>query len=352
MLSPERVTFSRFGMGGIGKYVVQRLSFTIPMVFILVSVVFLLLRIMPGDPVLAMLGGRNVSPELIAQKRHEMGLDRPLGVQYVDYIWNILHGDFGKSSRTGRPVLYELFSRLPATVELAIWGMFFAALFGLSTGIWAAVRADRPIDHTIRIFHIGSFALPIFWVGLMLQMIFAVKLGWLPVAKRVSGIYAFTFHRITGFYVLDAIILRNGKLLVDVLKHLVLPAVTLGIAQTGLLGRMTRAAMLEVLDADYITTARSKGLRERLVVMRHALKNALIPIITVFGLQFAILMGGAVLTETVFSWPGVAGFLVRSLDARDWFAIQGTIVFIGIFIATINLIVDILYSFIDPRVRY
>lgn len=339
-------------MGGIGKYIVQRVSLTIPMVFILVSVVFLMLRLMPGDPVLAMLGGRNVSPELIEQRRKEWGLDRPLGVQYATYIWDIIHGDFGKSSRTGKPVLYELFSRLPATVELAIWGMFFAALFGLSTGILAAVRADRPADHTIRIFHIGSFALPIFWVGLMLQMIFAVKLGWLPVAKRVSGIYAFTFRRITGFYFLDALIYRDGKLLLDVVKHLVLPAVTLGIAQTGLLGRITRAAMLEVLDAEYITTARSKGLRERVVVLKHALRNALIPIVTVLGLQFAILMGGAVLTETVFSWPGVAGFLVRSLDARDWNAIQGTIVFIGIFIATINLVVDILYSFIDPRVRY
>ena len=339
-------------MGGLVKYILQRFILTIPMVFILLSVVFLVLRLMPGDPVLAMLGGRNVSPELLEQKRHEMGLDKPLGVQYVEYLSGILHGDFGKSSRTGKPVLYELFSRLPATVELAIWGMLFAGLFGITTGILAATRADRPIDHTVRIFHIGSFALPIFWVGLMLQVIFGVKLGWFPVAGRLAGRYAFTFDRITGFYLLDAIIHHDSALLLDVVKHLVLPAVTLGLAQAGLLGRITRASMLEVLDADYVTTARSKGLSERIVVLKHALRNALIPIVTVLGLQFAILMGGAVLTETVFSWPGVAGFLIRSLDARDWWALQGTIAFIGIFIATINLVVDIFYSFIDPRVRY
>ena len=339
-------------MGGIGKYILQRVLLTIPMLFILLSAVFLMLRLMPGDPVLAMLGGRNVSPQLIEERRKEWGLDKPLHIQYLNYLARVVRLDFGKSSRTGKPVTYELFSRLPATLELAIGGIFFAALFGLSTGIWAAVRADKPADHAIRIFHIGSFAIPIFWLGLMFQMIFAVQLDWFPVAKRVSGIYAYTFQPITRFYLLDAIIVRDWSLFVDVLKHLILPAVTLGIALTGFLGRMTRAAMLEVLDADYVTTARSKGLKERIVVLKHALRNALIPIVTVMGLQFAILMGGAVLTETVFSWPGVAGFLVRSLDARDWNAIQGTIVFIGMFIATINLIVDILYSVIDPRVRY
>ncbi len=334
------------------KYIIQRVLLTIPMLFILLTVVFLMLRLMPGDPVLAMLGGRNVSPELIEQRRKEWGLDKPLHIQYLNYLSRVVHLDFGRSSRTGKPVIKELFTRLPATLELAIWGIFFAALFGITTGIWAAVRADRATDHAIRIFHIGSFAIPIFWLGLILQMIFAVQLKWLPVAKRVTGIYAYTFHPVTRFYLLDAIILHDWKLLLDVIKHLILPAVTLGIALTGFLGRMTRAAMLEVLDADYITTARSKGLKERVVVLKHALRNALIPIVTVLGLQFAILMGGAVLTETVFSWPGVAGFLVRSLDARDWNAIQGTIVFIGIFITTVNLIVDILYSIIDPRVRY
>jgi peptide/nickel transport system permease protein len=218
-------------MAGLTRYIAQRLVLTVPMVFILVSVVFLVLRIMPGDPVLAMLGGRNVSPELIAQKRHEMGLDKPLHIQYVEYLGGLVRGDLGRSTRTGNPVGKELVQRLPATLELAIWGMLFAALFGIPTGIIAAVRADKTADHAIRVLHIGSFALPIFWVGLMFQVIFAVKLGWLPVANRLSGRFAFTFQRVTGFYLLDAAILGDKEILSDVIKHLILPGVTLGLAQ-------------------------------------------------------------------------------------------------------------------------
>jgi len=339
-------------MGGTARYIIQRLLLTIPMLLILLTFVFLILRVMPGDPVSAMLGGRNVSPQLMDEYRHKMGVDRPILVQYGTYLAGILRGDFGDSFRTNKPVVKELFTRFPATLELALFGLTFAGIFGFGTGLIAAVRADRPIDHTVRIFHIGSFAMPLFWLGLMLQVIFAVKLGWLPVASRLGGRMAFTFKSITGFYLLDSFIGGNGAVIADVAKHLVLPSITLGFAQAGLLGRMTRASMLEVLDMDYITTARAKGLRERVVVFAHALRNALIPIVTVFGLQFAILMGGAVLTETVFSWPGIASFLVRSIEARDWPAIQGSVVFIAIFISIINMIVDITYSFIDPRVKY
>ena len=339
-------------MGGVGRYILQRLLLTIPMLLILLTLVFLILRVMPGDPVLAVLGGRNVSAELIAEYRHRMGVDRSIPVQYVEYLNGIIHGDFGVSFRTNKPVVWEVFQRFPATLELAVFGLLFAGIFGFGTGVIAATRADRPIDHTVRIFHIGSFAMPLFWLGLMLQVIFAVKLGWFPVASRLGGRIAFIFQPITGFYLLDSLIGGDTQVIADVAKHLVLPAITLGFAQAGLLGRMSRASMLEVLDADYVTTARAKGLRERSVIMAHALRNALIPIVTVFGLQFAILMGGAVLTETVFSWPGVASFLVRSIEARDWPAIQGSVVFIAIFISAINLIVDVCYSFIDPRVRY
>jgi len=307
---------------------------------------------MPGDPVAAMLGGRNVSPELMDEYRHKMGVDRPIPVQYAEYLGSIIRGDFGKSFSTSQPVVSEIFLRFPATLELAFFGLIFAWIFGFGTGLIAAVRVDRPMDHIVRVFHIGSFAMPLFWLGLMLQVIFAVKLGWFPVATRIGGRIAFTFQSKTGFYLLDAILSGNGKVILDVAKHLVLPSITLGFAQAGLLGRMTRASMLEVLDQDYVTTARAKGLSERVVIMSHALRNAMIPIVTVFGLQFAILMGGAVLTETVFSWPGIASFLVRSIESRDWPAIQGAIVFIAIFISVINLLVDITYSFIDPRVRY
>lgn len=339
-------------MSGIGRYIVQRLLLTIPMLLILLTFVFIILRIMPGDPVMAMLGGRNISQEVIDEYRHRMGVDRPIISQYAHYLSDVFRGDFGDSFRTSKPVLTELFLRFPATLELAICGLLFAALFGFGTGILAATRADHPIDHVVRVLHIGSFAVPLFWFGLMLQVLFAVKLGWFPVAGRIGGRIAFSFRSITGFYLLDSLIIRDPKIIADVAKHFVLPAITLGFAQAGLLGRMSRAAMLEVLDTDYITTARAKGLQERVVIFSHALRNALIPIVTVFGLQFAILMGGAVLTETVFSWPGVASFLVRSIEARDWPAIQGSVVFIALFISVINLIVDVCYSFIDPRVRY
>jgi peptide/nickel transport system permease protein len=339
-------------MKGLVRYALQRLLLTIPMVFILVSVVFLLLRVMPGDPVSAMLGGRNVSAEVLQTYRERFGFDRPLYVQYFEYLSGIARGDFGRSTRTNQPVLHELFLKFPATIELALFAILVSAIFGFGTGMIAAARADRPADHAIRVFHIASFAVPLFWLGLMLQVFFAVKLGWLPVAGRLGGRLAFTFKPITGFYVLDAILRWNGQALADVLKHLVLPAFTLGIALTGLQGRITRASMIEVLGQDYITTARSKGLRERWVQLRHGLRNALIPIITVFGLQFAVLMGGAVLTETVFSWPGIADYLVRAIDARDYPAIQGSVVFIALFISLINLIVDLFYSVIDPRVRY
>jgi len=339
-------------VGGVGRYIIQRLLLTIPMIFILLTVVFLLLRVMPGDPVSAMLGGKNISAELIAEYRERLGFDRPIYVQYAEYLGGVLRGNFGESTRTGKPVLQELFLRFPATIELGLFGILVAAVFGFSTGLIAATRADRPIDHGVRVFHITSFAMPLFWLGLMFQVFFAVKLGWFPVASRIGGRMAFTFEPITGFYMLDAILRWDGKALADVARHLVLPSITLGIALTGLQGRITRASMLEVLGMDYITTARAKGIRERTVILRHALRNALIPIITVFGLQLAVLMGGAVLTETVFSWPGIASYLVRSIDARDYYAIQGTVVFIAVFISTINLIVDIFYSTVDPRVRY
>lgn len=339
-------------MSRIIRYVSQRLLLTLPMLLILLTVVFLILRVLPGDPVSAMLGGRNVSQEVMESYRVKLGFDKPLLTQYVDYLGGIVRGDFGNSLRTGRPVLYELFIRFPATIELALWGMLVAVLLGFTSGIIAATRADRPLDHAIRVFHISSFAMPLFWLGLMLQIIFCVKLGWLPVAGRIGGRLAFSFHSITGFYVLDAILRWDGKALLDILRHLVLPAFTLGIALTGLQGRMTRASMLENLNQDYVTTARSKGVPERLVVLQHTLRNALIPIITVFGLQFAVLMGGAVLTETIFSWPGIASYLVRAIEARDYPSIQGAVVFIALFISAVNLFVDVFYSVIDPRVRY
>ncbi|MBS3787143.1 ABC transporter permease [Candidatus Bipolaricaulota bacterium] len=339
-------------MSNLGQYIIKRLATTIPMLFILITVVFLLLRVIPGNPVQAMLGGKNVSKELIQEKRRELGFDKPIYQQYYEYLSGIFRGDFGESLRTDEPVINEIFSRFPATIELAIWGMSIALVLGVSSGVWAAVRSDTSIDHGIRIFHIGAFAVPIFWMGLMFQIVFAVSLGWLPVGNRLNALSMATFEPITKIYIIDTLLKGRIDLFIETIKHLILPALTLGIIQAGLLGRITRANMLEIIDLDYVKTARAKGLKERIVIFKHSLRNALIPIVTVLGLQFAILMGGAVLTETVYSWPGVARFLIRSVDARDYPAIQGSIIFIAIFISLINLIVDVIYAQLDPRVRY
>ncbi len=337
---------------GVGRYILARLALTIPMLLILLTVVFLILRVIPGDPCLAMLGGRNVGPEQIASCRTGLGVDRPVYVQFLSYLRGIVRGDFGESIRSGLPVLTELFERFPATIELAFSGMFIAVLLGMLTGIFAATHSDRPSDHAVRLFNIASFAMPIFWIGLMFISIFAVRLRWLPVGGRLDPVTGAAFEPITRFYLLDTLLQRDIPTFFDVLRHLIMPAFTLGLVVSGFIGRMSRTSMLEVLGKEYVTAARSKGLTERVVIGKHALRNALIPIVTVIGLQFALLMGGAILTETVYSWPGVARFLLESIENRDFPAIQGTVVFIALFISAVNLSVDILYARLDPRVRF
>lgn len=337
---------------GVGRYILARLALTVPMLLILLTIVFLILRVIPGDPCLAMLGGRNVGPEQIQNCRVQLGVDRPVTVQYLRYLGGILRGDFGDSIRTGLPVSTELLERFPATLELAIFGMLIATLMGMGTGIYAATHSDRPSDHAIRLFNIASFAMPVFWIGLMLIIIFAVDLGWLPVGGRIDPIIGASFEPITRLYLVDTLLRGQPEAFIDVLRHLILPTITLGLVVSGFIGRMSRTSMLEVLGREYVTTARAKGLREGIVVGKHALRNALIPIVTVIGLQFALLMGGAILTETVFSWPGVARYLLESIENRDFPAIQGTVVFIALFISAVNLIVDVLYARLDPRVRY
>lgn len=336
----------------MGRYIAARIGLMVPILLILVSIMFVILRIMPGDPVLAMLGGRNVSPEVIEEYRQRLGLDRPIAVQYVEYLGQILRGDFGISMRSGRPVIQELMDRFPATLELAVSGMLVAFVLGLAGGMLAATRVDRAADHAMRLANVGFFAMPVFWFGLMLQMIFSVRLGWLPVGGRLDPVTQALFEPITGFYALDALVQRDWRAFGAAIRHLVLPAVTLGVVLSGLVGRLSRTRLLEVLSADYIRTARSKGLDERRVLWIHALRNAMIPIVTVVGMQFALLLAGAVLTETVFSWPGIGRYLLTSIDYRDFPAIQGTVVFIALFISLVNLLVDLTYPLIDPRVRF
>ena len=333
------------------QYLIARLLLTIPMIFILATLVFLLLRVMPGDPCLAIHGGRS-NKAVLERCREKAGLNEPLLVQYVNYLKGIPTLDFGYSFRSNRPVRDEILSKLPATLELAVFAMLISVLLGLVTGAWGAIRSDRPIDHALRVFNIAAFAMPIFWLGLMFQIVFGIWLGWLPVGGRMDQIADLSFPHPTGFYVLDAILLGDGEKLLLVLKHLFLPSLTLGLVLSGVIGRISRANMLEVLHKEYVQTARAKGLAERRVILKHALRNALIPIVTVIGLQFAILLGGAVLTETVFNWDGLARYLIRSIHARDYNAIQGFIVFFAVFVSLVNLIVDLLYSRLDPRVRY
>ncbi len=334
------------------RYILTRLALTIPMLLILLTVVFVILHVLPGDPCLAMLGGRNVGPEDITRCREQLGLNRPLIVQYLTYVGDIARLNFGTSIRTGLPIREELLLRFPATIELALSGMLLATLVGMLTGIYASVHHDQRVDHAIRVLNIVSFSMPVFWIGLMFLIVFAVQLRLLPVGGRLDPLAAVFFTPITNFYTIDSLLRGDLALFLNVLKHLILPAATLALVIGGFIGRMTRSSMLEVLDREYVRTARAKGLRERTVIKRHALTNALIPIVTVIGLQFALLMGGAILTETVYSWPGIARYLLESIDARDFTAIQGTVVFIALFISLVNLLVDILYARIDPRVRF
>ncbi|MDQ7844305.1 MAG: ABC transporter permease [Armatimonadota bacterium] len=337
---------------GIGRYILTRLALTVPMLLILLTLVFLILRILPGDPCLALLGGRNITAERLEECREGLGLNRPLPIQYLDYLADAVRLDFGTSIRTGQPVARELLLRFPATIELAVFGMAGATLLGLVSGVFASVRRDRRADHVVRVLNIASFAMPVFWIGLMFLMLFAVRWRLFPAGGRLDPVAEAFFRPITNLYTLDTLLRGQVGLFLSALHHLALPALTLAIVVSGFIGRMTRSSMLDVLDREYVTVARAKGLPEPAVILRHALSNALIPIVTVVGLQFALLMAGAILTETVYSWPGIARYLLEAISSRDFTAIQGAVIFIAFFIAAVNLLVDVLYARLNPRIRF
>lgn len=303
------------------SYIVRRLLLAIPVLLGVVTLVFLALRLIPGDPALVM-AGEAAPQEVVARIRTQLGLDRPLTVQYGIYIWNLLRGDLGQSARTRRPVTQELGFRLPATLELASASMAIAILLGLTAGIISATRQYSVLDYGTMVGALMGISIPVFWFGLMAMWIFSVQLGWFPVGGRGT------------------------------LRHLVLPAITLGAMATGMIARMTRSSMLEILRQDYIRTGMAKGLTERAVNLRHALRNALIPVVTVVGLQFGGLLAGSVLTETVFTWPGVGRLMVDSITNRDYPVVQGAVLVIALIFIGVNLLVDLAYSFVDPRIRY
>lgn len=340
------------GSPSLRRYVVTRVLLTVPMVLILATLVFLVLRIIPGDPVTSSLGPKG-SPELKERLREELGLEDPMLVQYGRFLKEVVTFDFGRSLVGGRRrIVDEMGERFPATLELIVPATFMALLLGIIPGAFAASRRRRPPDYTLRLYSVVIYSMPIFWLGLLLQLLFAVQLGWLPVASRIDAEIGTTLHRVTNILVIDSVISGNWAALGSVLEHLVLPVITLGLILSGVFLRLTRINVIETLQQDYITAARARGIKERVVVYRHALANALIPVITLIGLQVAILLAGAVLTETVFSWPGMGRYLVERISVRDYTAVQSVIAMFAIFVALISLAVDIIYSLLDPRVRY
>lgn len=338
-------------MRNLLSYVITRVALAVPMILILVSLVFVVLRVMPGDPVTSMLGA-HAPPEVIAEKREELGLNRPIIVQYFAYLGQLVRLDLGQSMIFKQDVSQPIREKLPATIELTLAGMIFSLLLGIPLGSYAAAKRRTGRDFGIRLYGNIVYCIPVFWMGLMLQLVFGIWLDWLPIAGRTGPrVFASTFER-TGFYVIDAILDGNLFALKDILLHLLMPSATLGIVLSGIFVRLTRANMLDVLKSDYVLAARARGIPESAVMYRHALKNALIPVVTMLGLQFSLLLAGAILTENTFSWPGMGRLLVQRIYLRDYPTIQGVIVVFAFLVSMVSLVVDILYALIDPRVRY
>lgn len=333
------------------RYIFKRVLTLIPVLIGVSVLVFSFVRLIPGDPAVAMLGER-ATPDAIARVRENLGLDRPMYEQYLIYMGKVLHGDFGTSILRGDPVAQDILRRFPATVELALSAILIALVVALPAGIISATRRNSIFDNVSRLVALTGVSMPIFWLGLMLAWLFGVVLHWLPTGGPMTTELSMSYEPITGLVVLDSILAGNWPLLVDRLRHLILPAVALGTIPMAIIARMTRSSMLEVLGQDYIRTAHAKGLHERAVVTQHALKNALLPIITVVGLQVGRLLTGAILTETIFAWPGIGLWAYEAITARDYPIVQGVTLFVAVIFVTANLTVDVLYAAADPRIRY
>jgi len=333
------------------KYIFKRLLSLIPVLLGITLLVFILLHLIPGDPAVVLLGER-ATPEQIESLRQQLGLNQPLPIQYFNFLANVIRFDFGKSIISGIPIAQEIKTRWPATFELSVAAMLVALTLGIPSGIFAAVRKNSWVDNLLMSGSLLGVSLPVYWLGLLLIYLFAVNFQLLPPSGRISVEAGFNFKLITGFYVLDALLRLDIKFLQDVLSHLILPAITLGTIPLAIIARITRSAMLEVLSQDYIRTARAKGVPEYFVILKHALKNAFLPISTTIGLQFGTLLGGAILTETIFSWPGIGSWIYEGILARDYPVVQGGVIFVSATFVLINLIVDVSYAFFDPRIQY
>ena len=310
---------------------------------------FSLIHLIPGDPVELRAGERGIDPKRHAEMMVAMGLDKPLPVQYLHYITGVFKGDLGRSFVTKRSVLKEFFTLFPATLELSFCAMIFAIFFGLPAGMIAGVKRGTVFDHMVMGVSLTGYSMPIFWWGLLLILFFSVQLGWTPVSGRLSPLFWIDID--TGFMLIDTLRSNEPEAFRSALSHLILPSIVLGTIPLAVIARMTRSSMLEVLQEDYVRTARAKGVSPGRVVIVHAFRNAMIPVITVIGLQIGVLMAGAILTETIFAWPGIGKWMVESIRRRDYPAIQGGILMIATLIIFVNLLVDVLYGIVNPRIR-
>lgn len=333
----------------MGKYILRRILLLIPVLFGVSLATFVVMHSFTTDPATIILG-EHATVDRVEALREELGLNKPIYVQFSDYLGNTLSGDLGKSVITKTSISAELMKRFPATVELAVSAVCIASVLGLILGIVSAVKQNTVLDYGAMGVALLGVSMPIFWLGLMMIILFSVTLGWLPASGRIT--IGMAPDTITGLYLLDSLLTGNMEALWDAFRHLLMPALALGSYSTAIIARMTRATMLETIRQDYVRTARAKGLKESVVIVKHALRNALIPIVTVIGLQMGALLGGAVLTETVFSWPGIGSYVVEGIMVSDYPRVQGAVLLIGTIFVMVNLIVDILYSYLDPRIQH
>jgi peptide/nickel transport system permease protein len=344
---------------GLRTYIITRIILTIPTLLLLLTAVFLIMRVLPGDPV-ALHFEKKATPEAMEELRHNLGLDKPLWQQYFDYVWGVFdvgyliqHGypNLGKSMQvTTEDVGQQIFSAFPATLELAIYAIIIAVIIGVLLGVASSKKYNTVPDHVIRGYGIITYAIPIFFLGIIFQLIFGVYLHWLPTGLRIAPTVE-PPATITGLYTIDSLLEGNLYKFTESVKALLLPSFTLGIILSGVFVRLTRTNMLETLRLEFVTAARARGLKESTVTYSYALRNAFLPILTMMGLQFALLLGGAILTETTFSWPGLGRYIVTRINFRDYTAIQGAVVMFGLFVTLVSLVVDLLYAYLDPRIR-
>ncbi|MBP1132265.1 MULTISPECIES: dipeptide ABC transporter permease DppB [Serratia] len=335
------------------QFILRRLGLVIPTFIGITLLTFAFVHMIPGDPVTIMAGERGISAERHAQLMAEMGLDKPLYQQYFTYVSNVLHGDLGTSLKSRISVWEEFVPRFKATLELGVCAMLFAVLVGIPVGVLAAVRRGSIFDHTAVGISLTGYSMPIFWWGMMLIMLVSVQLNLTPVSGRVSDtVFLDDTLPLTGFMLIDTLIWGQPGDFIDAVMHMILPAIVLGTIPLAVIVRMTRSSMLEVLGEDYIRTARAKGVSRMRVIVVHALRNALLPVVTVIGLQVGTMLAGAILTETIFSWPGLGRWLMDALQRRDYPVVQGGVLLVACMIILVNLLVDVLYGVVNPRIRH